>query len=253
VAVVTVDERQFLIMRLKTNLHLHSREDEYDVLDYSIFQAIDRAAELGYEVLAWTPHRRVLCRPEHIEYAKSKGIILFSGIEAKIGGREVLLIDCGPEAEKIKSFAQLKEYKKTNKDLLVVAPHPFFPAKTVLAEKLEEHIDLFDAVELSWFHTKDIDFNAVAAKIAAKHHKPFVATSDTHRLDCLERSYTIIDSEKDAQSIKAAIRAGRVDNFSEPITLLQAVTFMLWLDWRPRVVAWKIIKKFRRFFRRLGR
>ncbi len=240
-------------MRLKTNLHLHSKEDEYDVLNYSIFQAIDRAAELGYEVLAWTPHRRVLCRPEHIEYAKGKGIILFPGIEAKIGGREVLLIDCGPEVEKIKTFPQLREYKKAHSELLVVAPHPFFPAKTVLAEKLEENIDLFDAIELSWFHTRDIDFNAVAAKIAAKHGKPFIATSDTHRLDCLERSYAFVESEKEPEAVKTAIRAGRVDNFSKPITLVQAAVFMLWLNWRPKTIVWKVIKKFKRAFKRLGR
>lgn len=237
---------------LKANLHLHSREDEYDVLEYSIYQAIDRAAELGYGVLAWTPHKQVLCRQEHIDYAKSKGVILFSGIEAKIEGREVLLIDCGPEVEKIKNFRQLREYKGKNEKLLVVAPHPFFPAKSVLAEKLEQNIDLFDAIEVSWFHTADIDFNAQAVKIATKHKKPLVATSDTHHLKCLELSYALVDSDEDKESFKSALKAGRLKNFSQPIKLWQAIVFLLWLDWRPKALILKIKKKAGRMFRRLG-
>lgn len=237
-------------MALKTNLHLHSREDAYDVLKYSIRQAIDRAAELGFEVLAWTPHRQVLCRSEHIEYAKQKGIILFAGIEAKIAGREVILINCGPEAENIKTFKQLKEYKERNQDVLVLAPHPFFPARSVLAEKLEENIGLFDAVEKSWFYTPKVDFNAKAVKIAAKHKKPLVATSDTHHLMCLDRSYALVDSAKDPKAILAAIKKGKLENFSRPIWLWQAVLFLLWLDFRPIVIWFKLKRKIKRF---LGR
>ncbi len=238
-------------MELKSNLHLHTKEDSYDVLLYSIYEAIDRAAELGYKVLAWTPHRQVLCRQEHVEYAKKKDIILFPGIEAKIGGREILLIDCDVNAEKIKTFKQLIEYKKANNQVLVIAPHPFFPSKVALAEKLGEYIDLFDAIELSWFHTKDIDFNSQAAKMAARHNKTYIATSDTHRLDCLERSYSFIEAEKDKDSIKRAIIAGKVRNFSEPISLFEAIWFLTWLDWRPRAIIFRFGRKFKRFWKRI--
>lgn len=234
-------------MTLKTNLHLHSREDSSDVLKYSIWQAIDKAAELGFEVLAWTPHRQVLCRPEHVEYAKQKGIILFPGIEAKIAGREVVIINCGQEAEKIKTFAELRDYKKTKKEVLILAPHPFFPAKSVLAEKLEENIDLFDAVEKSWFYTPKVDFNIKAAKIATKHQKPLISTSDTHHLRCLNKSYALVDSAKNPAAILAAIRENKFKNFSKPIYLWQAILFLLWLDFRPIVIWLKLKRKIRRF------
>jgi predicted metal-dependent phosphoesterase TrpH len=234
-------------MGLKANFHLHSKEDKYDVLTYTIYQAIDYAAELGYEVLAWTPHRQVLCRPEHIDYAKTKGILLFPGIETKIEGREVLLINCGVEVEKIKTFQQLKSYKKERGDsLLVIAPHPFFPASSVLAEKLLENIDLFDAIEQSWFYTKTVDFNCKAVKISQVTRKPLIATSDTHRLSCLRKSYSVIDSEKDLTSVFQAVRQGNFKNYSQPISLFYAIAFMLWLDYRPRAFWPRMKRKFRR-------
>ncbi len=237
-------------MRVKANFHLHSKEDDFDVLSYTIYEAIDRAVALGYGVLAWTPHRQVLGRREHVEYAKSKGLILFIGIEAKIGGREVLLINCSVDAEKVKTFKELREYKKKHKDLLVIAPHPFFPAKTTLREKLEENIDLFDAIELSWFHTKATDFNVPAKIVSERYNKPFIATSDTHFLPCLEKSYAVLDCEMDERSILEAVRKGHFENHSEQISLYYAIMFILWLDYRPMVLLFKLKKKIRRFFRK---
>jgi predicted metal-dependent phosphoesterase TrpH len=236
-------------MRLKTNLHLHSCEDAYDVLEYSIFEAIDRAKELGYEVLAWTPHRQVLCLQEHIDYAQKRGILLLPGIEAKVEGREVLIINCGKEVEGIKTFSQLREYKKQKEGgVLIIAPHPFFPAKSVLAEKLMENIDLFDAIEKSWFYTKKVDFNRKAVKISQATGKPLIATSDTHRLSCLEKSYALVQSEKNATSFIAAVRDGRIDNFSRPISLVYAILFLLWLDHRPKALWCKAKKVIKRIF-----
>jgi predicted metal-dependent phosphoesterase TrpH len=237
-------------MILKSNFHLHSKEDAYDILEYSIFEAIDEAASLGYEVLAWTPHRQVLCQQKHIDYAAKKGIVLFSGIEAKVGGREVLMINCGPEAEKIKTFRQLREYKKERGDgLLIIAPHPFFPSGSVLGEKLAENIDLFDAVELSWFHTPRVDFNCKAVKISQALNKPLIATSDTHQLRCLKLSFSLVDSEKNKESIIKAVREGRLENFSQPISLFSAIAFFVWLNYRPKALWFNLKKKVVKFFK----
>ena len=230
-------------MSLKTNLHFHTKEDAHDVLTYSIFEGIDCAAKLGYEVLAWTPHRQVLCRPEHVEYAKQRGIILLPGIEAKIEGREILIINCGLEAEKIQTFEALKKYKEElGKNMLIIAPHPYFPANSVLGDKLLENINLFDAIEKSWFYTPVVDFNRKAVKISQVTGKPLIATSDTHRLSCLKRSYSLIDSEKNPASIMEAIRCGNLKNFSRPISLFYAITFLLWVGYRPSAF-WSRIKR----------
>jgi predicted metal-dependent phosphoesterase TrpH len=234
-------------MQLKANFHLHSREDRYDVLTYSIYQAIDYAAELGYQLLAWTPHLQVLCTQAHIDYASARGILLFSGVETKIEGREVLLINCGAEVEKIKTFEQLRDYKKERgESLLIIAPHPFFPAKSVLSEKLLENIDLFDAIEKSWFYTKTVDFNLKAVKISQVTKKPLIATSDTHRLSCLKKSYSVINSEKDMASVFQAVREGNFENYSRPISLFYAIAFMLWLDYRPRAFWPRMKRKFKK-------
>jgi predicted metal-dependent phosphoesterase TrpH len=234
-------------MILKTNLHLHSGEDRHDVLEYSIYEAIDRAAALGFEVLAWTPHKNVLCERKHIDYAAEKGILLIPGIEAKIEGKEVLIINAGKEAESLKTFLDLKKYKeKKGDEVLIIAPHPFFPAGFALRDKLLPNLGIFEAAENSWFYTKNIDFNPRTAKIAAENKVPFIATSDTHLLKYLDQSYCLLRSEKNVLAVLAAVRAGEFENFSRPISFWQAVWFLYKIIYRPKV---RIIKFWRKIER----
>jgi hypothetical protein len=233
-------------MKLKANLHLHSGEDRKDVLDYSIFDAIDAAGKLGFSILAWTPHDNVLCEKQHIKYAAGKGILLLPGIEKKIKGREVLIINADKDAEKIKTFFDLKIYKERRGDVLIGAPHPFFPSSCALRKKLLENLEVFDFLEKSWFYLLNIDFNKKTAKIAKEFKKNFIATSDTHDLRYLDNSYCVIEAEKNAESVLAALRTRRFENFFQPISLWTAWRFYYKIVLRPKVIFTKILRMFKK-------
>ena len=73
-------------MRVKASLHIHTAEDktEGEYITYNIFELVDRAAELGFQVLALTCHQFCVTTKEHIEYAKTKGILLLPGVELNL-------------------------------------------------------------------------------------------------------------------------------------------------------------------------
>ena len=75
---------------------------------------------------------------------------------------------------------------------------------------METHADLFDAVEWSYFWTGGLNFNARAARWANEQGKPVVGNSDLHDLRQLGRTYSLVDAERSADAVCAAIRAGRV-------------------------------------------
>jgi predicted metal-dependent phosphoesterase TrpH len=170
-------------------------------------------------------------------YARGLGVTLIPGVERTIDGRHVLLLNFPAVAERVDSFEAVARLKAAHPEGLVVAPHPFFPHPSCLRSLMDRHADLFDAVEINAFYTAAIDFNAPAKRWAAARGKPLVANSDAHRLTLVGRSCSVVDAEPDAGSICAAIRAGRVSVQTQPLSLLEAGSYItrllgaqLWLS-----------------------
>jgi predicted metal-dependent phosphoesterase TrpH len=207
---------------LKAELHSHTSDDTYDTIGYDAFALIDRAAALAYGVLAITLHDQQLDVRPFQAYARERGIVLVPGVERTISGKHVLLLNFPPEAERVTTFEALGRLKARSNGI-VVAPHPFFPARSCLHGYLNRHADLFDAVEVNAFHTRTIDFNRRAVRWAAAHGKPLVGNGDVHRLAQLGTTYSLIDAEPDADAICEAIRKGRVEVRSAPISLARAI------------------------------
>jgi hypothetical protein len=84
---------------------------------------------------------------------------------------------------------------------------------------------------MNYFFTREIDFNQLAVRWAARHARPLVANSDLHRLHQLGRTYSLVDAAPDADAICAGIRAGRVEIRTAPITMVEAATYLgdLWI------------------------
>ncbi|MDO8555271.1 MAG: PHP domain-containing protein [bacterium] len=211
-------------MILKTNLHFHSKEDPVDGLHYSIYQAVDYAEKLNFGALAITSHRTFSYKKEYGDYARGKNILLIPGIEANIEGKHIVILNCDKDSERIKSFDELKNYKKMNTQIFVLVPHPFVSsAKSLGGELLEKHIDLFDAIELSIFSNKIFDFNKKAEEAAEKYKKPLIATSDTHSLGFLNRGYTLVDAEeRTIDSLFDSIKKYKMKNeiINMPLTMM---------------------------------
>ncbi|MBU1179087.1 PHP domain-containing protein [Patescibacteria group bacterium] len=200
-------------MIIKTNFHLHTADDPKDKIPHTIYEAVDKAKEKGYGALAITCHEKVVFKKEYIEYAKQKGILLIPGIEAKIKKKHVVILGCNEEAEKIKTFQELKNYKKNNPQIFILAPHPFVWSRKSLGKKLIKNIALFDAIELTIFSNKIFDFNKKAMAVSTKYNKPLIATSDTHQLKDANRGYALINAnEKTPRAIFEAIKKRQFEN-----------------------------------------
>lgn len=202
---------------LKAELHTHTCDDPHDVIPYDAYALIDRAAELEYQVVAITLHDRqfdVTCLQE---YGRRLGVAVIPGVERTICGKHVLLLNFPAAAERVTSFDELKRFKADHAGL-VIAPHAFFPAPTCLGRYLERYAELFDAVEVSGFYTRHIDFNRRARRWAEAHGKPLVGNGDVHRLSQLGTTYSLIDAAPEADAICEAIRAGRVEVRTRPLS-----------------------------------
>lgn len=208
---------------LKVDLHLHTHEDPSDHILYSAADAIDRAAELGFDALAITLHDAQLENRSLTDRAHDRGITLVRGVERTIQGRHVLLLNFpARESMSVSSFADLARAKQRT-DGLVIAPHPFFPGRSCLGAAMDLHAELFDAVEWSYFWTTAADFNTRAARWAAAQGKPVVGNSDLHDIRQLGRTFTCVDAPKDADAICTAVREGRVELRTQPVPYAELI------------------------------
>lgn len=206
---------------LKVDLHIHTKEDKEDRISYSAYQLIDKAALEGFDALAITNHNTVTYDADLKSYAAAHGIVLIPGVEAVIEGKHLLLVNMPFEDGSYNSFEDVFRRKAENN--LVVAPHPYFPAPTSLNGHLEAMPTLFDAIEHSHFYTRWIDFNRQAIRFARKHRLPVVGTSDAHVLEQFGWAYSLVEAEKTPEAVIAAIKAGRVQAVSRPLSMAHLI------------------------------
>ena len=212
--------------KLKADLHLHTKEDPQDSVKYSGRELIDQAYLKGFDVLAITNHDQVTYDNYLAEYAKEREILLIPGVEAKIDKKHVLLLNVDHSFHRMRTFDDLKLLKDGTG--LIIAPHPFFPSFSSLNSKLEEHLDIFDAIEYSHCYLEKINFNKKAEDLAKEFSLPLIGTSDAHFLWQIGTTYSLIEAEKDLESVIAAIREGKIEIVTEPLSLPRACS-IVWM------------------------
>lgn len=205
---------------LKVDLHLHTAEDPVDIIRHDAMTLVDRAVAQGFDALAITLHDKQLADRGLFDYARERGLVLIPGTERTIQGKHVLLINFPQSAENVRTLEEVARLKARSQGL-VIAPHPFYPDRACLRSLMDAHVDLFDAVEWSYFWTRVTNFNARAARWARKHGKALVGNSDLHDLRQLGRTHSWVLAERDAESICDAIRAGRVSLRTEPVPVVE--------------------------------
>ena len=221
-------------MRLKTNLHFHTGDDPFDSVPYSTREGIDRAAALGFQVLALTCHRKAAWTPEYAAYAAEIGILLVPGIELEISesaeesGRHLILLNGAADAESLRTFSDLAAYRAAHPECFVLAAHPFFYGNFSLQWRLERHIHLFDAIEHSWFYSRVFNRNKKAERVAATAGLPMIATSDAHTFRNLNTDYAIVDArEKTLPALFQAIRKHHITNVTHEKKIFWGMAFPL--------------------------
>jgi predicted metal-dependent phosphoesterase TrpH len=211
---------------LKVELHAHTAQDPCDYIPHNTRELIDRASALGYGALAITLHDRHYDPGPDQAYAQARGLLLIQGIERTIAGRHVLLINFPKESEAVGSFDDLRALKRRHPHGLVVVPHAFYPIRSAMRGDADRHADVIDAVEVNSVFTPWFNFNARAVRWARAKGKPVVGNTDLHLLEQLGTTFSLVDvpSGADADAICGAIRAGRVELRSKPLSALRALS-----------------------------
>lgn len=203
---------------LKIELHAHTGLDPADLIPHTTRQLIDRAAALGYGAVAVTLHDRYYDAADDQAYAQGKQVVLIPGIERTIEGCHLLLVNFPAACAAVSTFDQVRALRLRHPGGLVIVPHAFYPIPTALGRRLEQCADVIDAVEVNSMFTARLDFNRRAVAWATTHNKPLVGTTDLHLLAQLGTTYTLVDAPADADAICAAIRCGRVEVRSTPLS-----------------------------------
>lgn len=216
---------------LKADMHMHAKGDPEDVfITHTPEELIDYAASRSFDVLSISAHGKVMFSKKLEAYARKKGILLISGTEAWIEDKHVLIYNISQkELDKLKTFDDLRAFRRKRKDILIIAPHPFYPLSSCLHEKLAKNIDVFDAIEISHFYFGFLNFNGKSFKIAKKYNKPLVALSDSHFLWMFGRNYTLVDSKKNVKSYITAVKAGKVRAIHRSMPFHIFVIELLWI------------------------
>ena len=201
---------------IKSDFHLHSREDPKDPLRHSAKQLISYLSHKKYTAMALTLHDRCYFNQDLKNYAKRKNITLIPGAEATVEGKHVLLLD-NPNQKLPRTFDELEK----NKDNFFMIPaHPFHPGSTCIGKNLFlKYKNLWDAVEYSRFHTHFINPNNNTLKLARKLKIPLVGNSDAHRLQEVGDTYSLINSSEKKDNILESIRKNNVKVRTRPLPL----------------------------------
>ncbi|RLE38891.1 hypothetical protein DRJ17_02560 [Candidatus Woesearchaeota archaeon] len=203
---------------LKADLHIHTSKDPEDrrYIRLSPKEIITIAAKKKFDVISITHHSHVYFNEELKNFAKKQGILLIPGCEHRIDGKDILIYNITEkERRKIKTF---KDLNKIRNKALVIAPHPYYFGIHSLGRELCKNINLFDAIEYSHFYTRWFNPNKKAIKIAIKHNKPLIGTSDTHYLFQFGTTYTLIDAKKNIKSVFKAIKENKIVVKSKPLS-----------------------------------
>ena len=213
----------------RVELHSHCQGDPVDrYLTHSVFEQVDAAKKKGLDAIAITWHRKIFDIHEAVAYARERGVLLIPGMEAEINHRHLVVLnlaegDLPPQP----TWNQVRALRLRRPDVLVMAPHPFYPHPSCLGTAMNAHADCIDIVEWCYIHVKwlphTVNPNIRAARWAEKHGKTLVACSDAHSLESIGRNFSTVEADElTTGSIFAGIRAGRVtfDRTSLPLAPL---------------------------------
>jgi predicted metal-dependent phosphoesterase TrpH len=207
-----------MLQKLKVDFHTHTADDPQDYISFSSTELIDSACRLGFDALAITNHDVVTYNPALEKYAVERGILLIPGAELTLSHKHVIVIN--PELKSYQEIQTLEDLAKIkNERTLIIAPHPFYPGSKCLKSDLEAHLSSFDAVEFSFFYSRYINCNKKAVDLAREHHRPLVGSSDCHNIWQIGSTYTLIEAEKNIPSIITAVKKGRVEIETTPLSL----------------------------------
>lgn len=215
-------------MIINALLHLHASDDPKDYISYSFETALKEAQKQGINAVALTCHNAFVSKDTYQKIADKYGILFISGVEKVIEKRDVIVLNADESIQNVHTFEALRVYKQIHPNCFIIAPHPYFPGGYSLKKKLEEYKDCFDAIELSWFHSKHFNYNKKAQLFAEQHSLPYIATPDAHNIKYLCSGYVSVDSfEFSEVALFDAIKKQKYKNIYKPTPFLKLITYWI--------------------------
>jgi predicted metal-dependent phosphoesterase TrpH len=201
----------------RVELHSHCQGDPVDsYLGHTLFEHIDRAKAVGLDAIAVTWHRKICAVPEAFAYARKRNILLIPGMEADVDHKHLVVLNLAEgDLPGEPTWNQIRTLRARKPNVLVLAPHPFYPHPSCLGKVMNDHVDCIDAIEWCMIHVEwlpgRVNPNLRAARWAQKHGKPLIACSDAHSLSAIGKNPSAIEADElTADSLIAGIRAGNV-------------------------------------------
>jgi len=201
----------------RVELHSHCQGDPVDShLSHTLFQLIDQAKATGLDAIAVTWHRKICAVPEAFAYARERNILLIPGIEAEVDRRHLVVLNVAEgDLPAEPTWNLIRALRLRKPEVLVLAPHPFYPHPTCLGKIMSDHADCIDAVEWCILHVNwlpgRVNPNLRAAHWARQNGKTLVACSDSHTLSTIGKNASVVEADElTPEALFAGIRAGRV-------------------------------------------
>jgi predicted metal-dependent phosphoesterase TrpH len=201
----------------RVELHSHCQGDPVDTyLNHNIFEHIDQAQKVGLDAIAITWHQKTCVHPEAAAYARERNILLIPGIETELNRRHLVVLNVNEnDLAGETTWDEVRALRARRPDVLVIAPHPFYPHPSCLGNEMSANSDCIDAVEWCILHVHwlpgRVNPNLRAAHWAHHYGKPLLACSDAHTLRAIGKNASTLEADAlTPEALFAAIRAGRI-------------------------------------------
>jgi predicted metal-dependent phosphoesterase TrpH len=188
---------------LKADLHVHS-VGSYDG-SASVEEILDAAVEAGLDAVAVTDHDEIEQSLEAADRADERGLVGVPGVEVSTEEGHLLALGVEQRPSANESVPDTIERVRELGGAAVV-PHPFQRMRHGIGA-----VEDCDAIETYNSRLFTGLANKRARRFARRNDLPELAGSDAHIAEMVGRAYTLIDADRDADSLIEAIKDGRTE------------------------------------------
>ena len=177
---------------MKIDLHCHTKHS-YDA-GSDIEKIIIQGKKMGLDGIAITDHENTNGWEEAISLGKKHNFLIVLGQEIKTTKGDILGLFLNKQIDGYKKDPRIVMEEIKKQGGLVVIPHPFHNGEG-FRDKLENYLDIIDAIEVFNARKPFKEPDEKALKFAEKHNIAMTAGSDSHYYKGVGYAYTEANAE----------------------------------------------------------
>jgi predicted metal-dependent phosphoesterase TrpH len=200
------------LIRLKADFHIHSVNDPLDPwVTQTPEEIIHKLALNNFDIFSITNHDSLVPKnklDEISDIAKSYGMLFIPGIEKTVNKKHIIFLNPTSDVMYIEKIPDVLEYKNSlpnssssHNDLVVIAPHAFYPIHGVFTHKSLKQgssfvgvTKMFDLLAVNSFYVGGMNyFNNKAIAYSQANNVGIIGESDAHKLEELGSTFGLID------------------------------------------------------------